>query len=197
MRPACDHSGRPNLHDVLACVVRGRVVYLTLSGEQKRALRDRDARIALDVVRHLLAARAASVEHMPPDKLPVSMFAFQAVARKLGHEIGQKRSYRLIRRLVETEVLLPSGSYRQAYRRLVPSGFRVTLWRIGVCCASLFQQAYCRQARARQGRVGKRWWQHELFGDASGRPPPGLRQRDAARMLSLDEREVPWAYGLA
>lgn len=49
----------PHLEAVLARVVRGRVAYLVLSPEQKRALRDRDGQRALDVLRHLLGARGA------------------------------------------------------------------------------------------------------------------------------------------
>lgn len=48
---------RPNLADVLAAITPGRVVRLDLTPEQRRAFRDRDGRIALDVVRHLLGAR--------------------------------------------------------------------------------------------------------------------------------------------
>jgi hypothetical protein len=45
-----------------------------------------------------------------------------------------------------------------------------------------------------------RWWAHALFGDASGRPPPGLSRTAAKRMKSLDEdpaaaRRVTEAYG--
>jgi hypothetical protein len=40
-------SGPPNLLDVLAAVAPGRVVPLELTAEQKRILRDRDARLAV------------------------------------------------------------------------------------------------------------------------------------------------------
>jgi len=45
---------------VLAAVAPGRVARLALTAEQHRALRDPDGRLALDVVRHLLGARAAA-----------------------------------------------------------------------------------------------------------------------------------------
>ena len=48
------HARPPHLQDVLADVRRGRVAYICLTREQKKALRDPEARIALDVLRHLL-----------------------------------------------------------------------------------------------------------------------------------------------
>jgi hypothetical protein len=51
-------AGRPPLlQEVLAGVCRGCVVYLALTRAQKRALRDPEGQIALDVLRHLLGAR--------------------------------------------------------------------------------------------------------------------------------------------
>jgi hypothetical protein len=40
----------------------GRVIRLHLDDEQKYALRDRDGQLALDLLRHALAARVTSVE---------------------------------------------------------------------------------------------------------------------------------------
>jgi hypothetical protein len=45
------------LEAMLANVQRGRLAYLVLTQEQKRALRDPEGQIALDVLRHLLGAR--------------------------------------------------------------------------------------------------------------------------------------------
>jgi hypothetical protein len=185
----------PNLHDVLANVRRGRVTYLDLAHEQRRDLRDPDGQLALHILRHLLGARAATgTDH---DRFPITMLAFQAVARKLGHDIGQKRSYHLIHRLIEAEVLNPSGSYRQRYSNITPTGFRVRLWRICRVASRLLVQPPVGTRTRSRGRFRSRWWEHELFGDGSGRPPPGIRKRDAARMRSPDEVECPWAYGLA
>ena len=77
------------LEDVLAAVVRGRVAYLEPPRAQKRAFRDTDGRIALDVLRHLLGARPAN-----PEQFPLTELAFQAVAPKLGYMVGQKRCRR-------------------------------------------------------------------------------------------------------
>jgi hypothetical protein len=82
-------AGLPNLQDVLANVCRGRVVYICLTREQKRELRDSEGRIALDVLRHLLGARP-----MTPERFPLTEQAFQAVARRLGYVVGQKRCKR-------------------------------------------------------------------------------------------------------
>jgi hypothetical protein len=85
----------PHLQDVLANVCRGRVAYICLTREQKRALRDSDGRIALEVLRHLLGARP-----MTPERFPVTEQAFQAVARRLGYILGQKRCRRMTPALV-------------------------------------------------------------------------------------------------
>lgn len=77
----------PDLQAVLAHVVPGRVAYLALTREQKRALRDKKGQLALDTLRHLLGARDAAFENAP-EKIPVVELAFQAVARKRAHEIG-------------------------------------------------------------------------------------------------------------
>jgi hypothetical protein len=183
-------------HDVLASVVRGRVVYLALTDAQKRSLRDHDGQLALAVVRHLVGARYGSVAHKPPERFPLTMGTFQAAARKIGHQIGQKHCYALIRRLIEAEILIPSGSYRQGYSTGIPTGFRVDLWRLGGTFAALRAKASVGKRSRVKRRVRSRWWRHELFGDASGRPPPQLKRRDAARMRSLDELDCPRAYGL-
>jgi hypothetical protein len=173
------------LKQVLGDVRPGRVAYLTLTREQKRALKDRDGAIALDVLRHLLGAR-------PPGRFPLTEGAFQKVARKLGHELGQKRCRRLIGRLRNSGVIEQAGSYRQAYRNsAVRSGFRVALFWLGCrlrgAGVRLFQQrpVGTRHPVKRKPRV--RWWQHPLFGDPSGLPPPQLTRAKAREMRSLDE----------
>lgn len=79
----------PPLETMLAAVVPGRVGPLVLSGEQKQALRDKDGKIALDVLRHTLGARAAIGA---PERFSLTERAFQAVARKLGYNVAQKRA---------------------------------------------------------------------------------------------------------
>jgi hypothetical protein len=118
----------PNLLDVLAAVVPGRVARLNLTAEQKQAFRDHDGRVGLDVVRHLEGARI----HLgcQPGRFSLTEGAFQATARKLGHEIGQKRCRAVIHRLT-TEILSPAGSYRQKYKNTgTRSGYRVKVYRL-------------------------------------------------------------------
>jgi hypothetical protein len=117
---------KPNFAGVLDSVVPGRVARLTLEKEQKRALRDREGQLALDVLRHLLGARAASVRpEAAPAPFPLNEQTFQAVASRLGRPVGIKRSRSLRRRLVEAGVIRDGGSYRQPYRnRAGGSGFR-------------------------------------------------------------------------
>jgi hypothetical protein len=176
------------LIDVLGEVRRGRVAYLGLTPDQRRALRDHDDQIALDVLRHLLGARK---DRRDPEDFPLTEAAFQAVARKLGYRVGQKKARRLIGRLIEAGVVIVSGSYRQAYKRSAArSGFRVRLLRLARRSGLL--------PSGRKASVGKRsfvnrrkrprWWAHPLFGVAEGRPPPGIPRARLCRMRSLDER---------
>ena len=79
---------KPNLADVLAAFTPGCATRLTLSAEQKHALRDRDGQLALDVVRHLLGARAAVTAS---GSFPLTEATFQTIARKLGQRVGIKR----------------------------------------------------------------------------------------------------------
>ena len=90
-----DERRQLTLESVLANIVRGRVVRLELSREQKRALRDPGGQIALDVLRHLLGAREAMGA---VSRFPVTENAFLAVAHKLGYGVPQKRARALPRR---------------------------------------------------------------------------------------------------
>jgi hypothetical protein len=177
---------KPSLGAVLANVARGRVAYLVLTPEQKRALRDRDGQIALDVYRHLLGARDAIGA---PERHPLTEGAFQAVALRLGYVIGQKRCRVLIRRLRAEQVAGGSGFYRQPYRNTGSrSGFKVSLYRLGRRALRLSKRKRPvgnRQPVKRRRRA--RWWEHPLFGDLLSRPPPELTRANAARMRSLDE----------
>ena len=67
------------MQDVLANVVRGRVVYLDLRHDQKHQLRDPDGQLALLILRHMLGARDATGTDR--NNLPNTMLAFQAVAQ--------------------------------------------------------------------------------------------------------------------
>jgi hypothetical protein len=184
-------SAKPNLAGVLASIVPGRVTRLALERDQKQALRDRDGQLALSVVRHLLGARAASVRpKVAPEPFPLTEEAFQAVAGRLGREVGIKRCRLLRRRLVAAGVLEGAGSYRQPYRKQAGgSGFRVRLYRLAVA----IRRSALRRKRLSAGHVPSsplprvRWWQHPLFGDYEGRPPPQWTRRRRQQTASQDE----------
>jgi DNA-binding Lrp family transcriptional regulator len=179
---------------VLANVQRGRVAYLVLNQEQKRSFRDPEGKVALDVLRHLLGARPPN-----PERFPLAEQTFQAVARRIGYELGQKRCRRMIRRLRTTGVIARRGHYRQPYRNGgVRSGFCVRLYVLGRRLRLLPD----RPLSKRQRPVGtptpvkpssrRRWWQHPLFGDIHGLPPPDLPRHRAQRMVTLDEVSGGW-----
>jgi hypothetical protein len=176
----------PNLEAVLANVCRGRVAYVVLTREQRRALSDPEGRIALDVLRHLLGARP-----LVPESFPLTEQAFQAVARRLGYEIGQKRCRLMIRRLLASAVIGPCGQYRQPYRNsAVRSGFCVPLYKLGRLLRAPRLGKRKRPVGKRtpvKSEIRPRWWQHPLFGDLLGLPPPGIPPPRALRMRSLDE----------
>lgn len=178
--------GRLRLDHVLGNVCPGRVVYLVLNREQKQALRDPDGRVALDVLRHLLGARP-----MVPERFPLTEQAFQAVARCLGYVVGQKRCRRMVKRLLDAGVIGECGQYRQPYRNSAArSGFRVRLYKLG---RRLRASRLAKRKRpvgkqpAVKGDFRSRWWQHPLFGDLLGLPPPEIPPRRARKMKSLDE----------
>jgi len=157
----------PSLLDVLAEVPHGRVVYFCLTTKQKQQLRDSKGQRALDVLGHLLGARA---DRCDPERFPLTEGAFQAVARKLGLAVGQKRSRLLLHRLLTAGVIVSSGQYRQPYRNAVSrSGFKVALYRLGRR-ANALRRSRRRQAKRPVGSAGSvkprfalRWWQHPLF----------------------------------
>jgi hypothetical protein len=186
---------KPSLQDVLANVASGRHVRLHLSPDQREVLNDRDGQLARQVVRALLRARhqAAAPGH-PRDSFPLTEHAFQAVAHRLGYRVGIKRARRLIHRLTAAEVIAPDGSYRQRYRTTGVSGYRVKLYRIGVRITGLritgLRGAATPQPPVGTSAVVKRgrrvpWWQHGLFGNPDGLPPPGLTAR-TRRWLALE-----------
>jgi len=188
-----------SLSDVLAAVRRGRVAYLCLTREQKRALRDRDGQLALDVLRHLLGARA---DRRDPERFPLTEGAFQAVAHRLGLGVGQKRARGLIRRLSAAAVIVSSGQYRQPYRNAATrSDFKVPLYRLSRRAQAL-RRSRRRQAKRPVGtaapvkaRFVLRWWQHPLFGDVCGLPPPEIpRRRDEGCAEAETEAALlgPW-----
>lgn len=184
---------KPNLAAVLAAIQPGNTVLISLTPQQKRALADQEGQLALTVVRHLLGARTASAQtDHARDRFPLTEATFQAVARKLGHKVGIKRSRALIRRMNVSGVLERSGSYRQPYRTLGVSGYRVALFKLVAPVAPLRRKRPVGRDNRVKAKPRFRWWEHPLFGDASGRPPPGLTHARAARMRSLDEYTNAW-----
>jgi hypothetical protein len=181
----------PLLADVLNAVVPGRTLPVRLDDAQKAALgRDPDGRLALDVVRHLLGARAAAGVSKG-GRFPLTEAVFQKIARRLGGEVGIKRSRWLLGRLRQAGVLEESGSYRQEYRDSEePSGYRVRLYRLGVNFAPLSKKSPVGRRRPVKCRFRRRWWQHGLFGNPDGRPPPGYSQRALNQMRSREELDT-------
>jgi len=173
-------AGTPLLQDVLANVCRGRVAYLAMTPEEKRARRDPEGQIALDVLRHLLGARP-----MNPERFPLAEDAFQAIARRLGYVLGQKRCRRMVRRLREVGVVGLCGQYRQPYRNsAVRSGFCVRLYKLG-------RRLRAPRLAKRKRPVGKhtpvkrdlraRWWQHPPSETSWACRPPRYLPRGGAR----------------
>ena len=181
----------PNLAGVLGAIVPGRVTRLRLTEGQKRALRDREGQLALHVLRHLLGARAAAFPSTVKT-FPLTEPTFQAVARRLGRPVGIKRSRALVRRLVDTRVIETAGSYRQRYRNQGGNGgFRVRLYRLVAAVRSaLSRKRLSAFPRTSTPRMTVRWWQHPVFGDYEGRPPPQIPRRRCQRMASQDEYEA-------
>ncbi len=123
----------------------------------------------------------------------------QAVALILGHRIGEKRAYSLRRRLLAAEIIQEAGSYRPDYTNRAGAGtHRVTLYRLAVgvvayVCESVLCASHKVVASVGSGGVVKSklvlpWWQHVLFGDPDGLPPPQLTRRQLKKMRSADER---------
>jgi hypothetical protein len=186
---------KTSLLDVLANLCPGRTAPLVLDREQKRALRDPEGQIALDVLRHLLGARP-----LTPERFPLTEQAFQAVARHLGYVVGQKRCRLMIKRLRATGVIGRAGQYRQPYRNSAArSGFRVQLYKLGrrLRTARLFKRKRPVGNHKPVKAVSRlRWWAHPLSGDILGLPPPALKPHRRRRMVSLDEYEMGFGSGL-
>jgi hypothetical protein len=190
---------RPDLVAVLAMVVPGRSARLCLTADQKRAFRDRDGRIALAVVRHLVAARrsAGFLSRGAADTFPLTDAGIQRVAGRLGDQVGIKRCREMRRRLIAAGIIEAVGSYRRAYSLRVPSGFRVLLYRLAVAATATGRRVrgapHLPASVGRGGLVKRpRWWEHPLFGTPDGLPPPGISRRVARRMRSRDEVEQSW-----
>jgi hypothetical protein len=147
----------PPLERVLANVVPGRDQRLRLSEKQRRELDDRDGRIARQVLRALVRARAAADMS---ETFPLAEDAFQAVARRLGLSIGDKRTRAIIKRCIALGALESAGSYRQrSQSSAARSGFRVPLYRLGTTAAAKRKASVGKRRPVRRPRR-VRWWAH-------------------------------------
>ena len=197
-------AAKPHLDATLAALIRGRVVYLTLTREQRRTLSDRDGQIALNVLRHLLAARVyAVVPNTPREPFPLTDGVIATVARKLGTPVGIKRARNLRRRLIATKIIQTAGTYRPAYRIAAGDGtHRVTLHTLAINATGYVTRRARRARHKVQASVGRgsqskggfrrRWWSHPLFGTLDGLPPPDLTARQRRAWRSVDERMRSW-----
>src|SRR5262249_12668915 len=187
--------GRGTRREVVDAVVRGCVVPFALDRRQRLAFAaDSDGRIALDVVRHMLHARA--VVGADCRRFPISEAVFQAIADRLGERLGIKRCPGLIRRLQSEGVLLRAGHYRQPYRRGRTVMYLVALYKppdssstspsAGAAPAPTVERPNGRRLPRKRPRERVRWWQTPFAGP-EGRPPPGFRMAAARRTRSLDE----------
>ncbi len=178
--------GRPNLADVLAHVQPGNALRLNLTREQKKMLADHDGRLALNVVRHLLAARVTSLQpDEPPERFPLTEPTFTAIARKLGPTVGIKRARILLRRLRAANVLQPDGSYVRNHGHR----YRVALYRLVGGLASLRSKHAVGRGRIVKRKKRFPYWEHTLFGEPDGLPPPGLTRAQKRRMRRRGELE--------
>lgn len=171
-----------NLAEVLAAVVPGQTVPFDLTSAQRDSLRDPDGRLALYVIGHLIAAREAVGA---PGRTPITELAVQAVAQKLGVNVGQKRCRLLRRRLVDAGVMAIAGAYAAR------SGYRVRLYVVAARVRRVARPAHKQRPPGTRSSVkprrSPRWWQHPLFGNPNGLPPPGISRVRLRRMVSLDE----------
>jgi hypothetical protein len=153
---------------------------------EKRALRDRDGKLALYVLKRVLGARA-ELNVDARESFPLTAGTFQKAALRLGIAVGLKRSGALVRRLEDSGVLEHGGWYRQAYTNREGAGaFRVRLYRLAAYAAALGRKRLSAPRASSSPKPRVRWWRHPLFGDHQGRPPPGWTKRRRERTASLD-----------
>jgi hypothetical protein len=184
------------LRELLAAVAPGRRVRLMVPAG---TLTEPDSRLALEVVGHLLGARAR-LGIAPDTHFPATEQTLQAVAAKIGFKVSIKRCRAMRRALVAAGVVRPAGSYRQNYSR----GPAFKGWRVALFVTSV-AGSFNRKTERRKTPPGNktasignrrtvkretppRWWQHALFGCPTGRPPPGISPGRLQKMRSADER---------
>lgn len=182
MSAAPTRARRPSpirLDSVLSAVRPGHAWVLSLTPDERRLLDDRDGRLALSILQHLLDARRRVVRGRSWEPTPLTGDTVRRVGLRLGVRLGEHRCLRLVRRLRQAGVIVPAGSYRD--RR---SGYRVMLWAAAGRAATRVLRTPRVSIRRTSGTRRLRhapWWAHPLFGNPDGRPPPGADRRTLQR----------------
>lgn len=185
-------AAKPNLAGVLASVVPGRVVRLAIEGEQKRALRDHEGKLALDVPP---LARSSNGKRGGACACPLSpdRTDLPGGCRSPGISSGNQESSS------PAAQTRGSGGYpsRGLLQTALPnrpggSGFRVLLYRLVSKRRrpALSRKRLSAGLRASSPRARVRWWKHPLFGDYEGRPPPQWTKSRRQQTASQDEYEA-------
>ena len=180
---------------MLPLIRADRNVRLRLTPERRQATADRDGILARRVLRALHQARH---EAASPDwngtSFPLSGFAFQAIAHKLGVRVGIKHSRAIIRRARECGLLQDAGPYESKLQRLVPTyrlGARIVGLGETMRGGDVLRSAHKQLTGGRRSPVKVtqrvRWWEHGLFGTPDRAPPRLLYGRSAAQMWARDE----------
>jgi hypothetical protein len=101
--------------------------------------------------------------------------------------------------MIAVGVIEDAGSYRQNYRSgLAFAGWRVKLYRTARAerrTARAAVPGYLTASTGRRARVKqlprRLAWFETVLGSPDGRPPPGLPERAARRMVTLDDLRAP------
>jgi hypothetical protein len=160
-------------------------------------LDDEEGAYAVALLGHVLAARDAAGEH---GLLPFAPDWLRRAALRVGLPDGRNLCRRAVARLRASGVLVPAGTYRQAYGML-PKGFHVPLYRVDVpvwlgsrglrtaptLTPTRLRFATPKASVATRGRV-KWWWEHALFGNPDGVRPHGVGEKELTTWRSRKHR---------
>lgn len=185
------------LEDVLREVRRGRVVRLDLDHLPPEDRRTRDFTGAVRLLAHLLGARVvaaggASEGESALARFPVTTEALYRTSIRLGKKVPRDTCRRYRRLLIDRGVIVYRGQYKQRFNRYSPNApyiVRLYATKMLVHCRPgklNFPSAGRTKSSAARSRKRARWWEHTLFGDYEGLPPPGWTRRDRRHMNRLD-----------
>jgi hypothetical protein len=193
-----------SLDEVLAHVRPGCVVRLDLSRIDEAQARTIDFRSAVHLLRHLLGARHAADGVYPVDWLPVTAPALQKTSMKLGLKVARDTCRHYWRLLISSGVLVRSGQYSQRLNVYSPDAPHVVkLYRVkirgAVRPAKLnFPPAVLDPSNRNRAVRKPCWWEHKLFGNPYGLPPPGISKRERNSRKRLDGiSEEAWLRAVA